>query len=343
MPALDTFLQNKTLMFSAGAVAFLVAALLILFIFRLAFGRRLHMPGGGRTRQPRLGVVDAFDLDRQRQLVLVRRDNVEHLVMIGGPNDVLIESQIVRAEAREMPRSRDKEPTVAPVAWAPGQAPASVSPPLASPPLVSPAPPANLPPASPPPAIPAEPKLVPEEPAVAAREQVPPPAPAPIVSPAPAPSSTSAPAVGPTAPARPPFLPLPPRRPIPPPPSFGARAAGAPPVGPAAEGGAGPAQGPAVPVGPAAPRPTTAPPPSFLRPRPATTPAAAPAPAASPPPVASPTEATVVIPAGAIPAGAPPVAPPQPAKTDKTPSQIDALESLEEEMAKLLGRTMKES
>jgi hypothetical protein len=67
------------------------------------------MPGSGRSRLPRLGVVDAFDLDRQRQLVIVRRDNVEHLIMIGGPNDLVIESQIIRAEAREA-RIRDKEP-----------------------------------------------------------------------------------------------------------------------------------------------------------------------------------------------------------------------------------------
>ena len=68
-----------------------IAALIVLAIFyRLAFAHRLRVPGG-RTRQPRLGLVDAFSLDGQRQLVLVRRDNVEHLVMIGGPNDVLVE------------------------------------------------------------------------------------------------------------------------------------------------------------------------------------------------------------------------------------------------------------
>src|SRR3984957_11798987 len=76
-----------------------IAALIVLAIFyRLAFAHRLRVPGG-RTRQPRLGLVDAFSLDGQRQLVLVRRDNVEHLVMIGGPNGVLVESQINRAVA----------------------------------------------------------------------------------------------------------------------------------------------------------------------------------------------------------------------------------------------------
>jgi flagellar protein FliO/FliZ len=110
MSALSGLSENRALIVAAGAVALFVAALLVLLVFRLAFGRRLRM-SGGRGRQLRLGIVDAFDLDRQRQLVIVRRDNVEHLIMIGGPNDVLIESEIVRAEARDLrePRGRDKE------------------------------------------------------------------------------------------------------------------------------------------------------------------------------------------------------------------------------------------
>ncbi len=54
-------------------------------------------PDGTRGRGPRLGVVDTYSLDRTRQLVIVRRDNVEHLLMIGGSNDILVESNIVRA------------------------------------------------------------------------------------------------------------------------------------------------------------------------------------------------------------------------------------------------------
>ncbi len=104
-------LGEKPGIIAAVAICFFVAAVLIWLIFRLAFGRRLRM-AGGRGRQLRLGIVDAFDLDRQRQLVIVRRDNTEHLIMIGGPNDVLIESQIVRAEARDSreTRGREKEP-----------------------------------------------------------------------------------------------------------------------------------------------------------------------------------------------------------------------------------------
>jgi flagellar protein FliO/FliZ len=36
-------------------------------------------------------------VDGRRRLVLVRRDNVEHLLMIGGPTDIVVEPNIVRA------------------------------------------------------------------------------------------------------------------------------------------------------------------------------------------------------------------------------------------------------
>ena len=58
-----------------------------------------------RGRQPRLAVIDSANVDGRRRLILVRRDNVEHLLMIGGPTDVLVEPSIVRAGAtRDCPR-----------------------------------------------------------------------------------------------------------------------------------------------------------------------------------------------------------------------------------------------
>ena len=90
------FADNRVLQIGFLAACGIAALIVLAIVYRLAFAHRLRVPGG-RTRQPRLGLVDAFSLDGQRQLVLVRRDNVEHLVMIGGPNDVLVESQINRA------------------------------------------------------------------------------------------------------------------------------------------------------------------------------------------------------------------------------------------------------
>jgi flagellar protein FliO/FliZ len=115
MPGLiESFFASKSLTLAAAAIAFLAAVGLLSIIFRLTFGRRLRLPRNGRARPPRLGTVEAFDLDRQRQLVIIRRDNVEHLLMIGGPNDLVIESEIIRAESRDPrdlreARIRDKE------------------------------------------------------------------------------------------------------------------------------------------------------------------------------------------------------------------------------------------
>jgi flagellar protein FliO/FliZ len=92
------FADNRVLQIGFLAACGIAALIVLAIFYRLTFAHRLRVPGV-RTRQPRLGLVDAFSLDGQRQLVLVRRDNVEHLVMIGGPNDVLVESQINRAVA----------------------------------------------------------------------------------------------------------------------------------------------------------------------------------------------------------------------------------------------------
>jgi flagellar protein FliO/FliZ len=46
---------------------------------------------------PRLGVSEQAAVDSRRRLVLVRRDDVEHLIMTGGPVDVVIETNIAAA------------------------------------------------------------------------------------------------------------------------------------------------------------------------------------------------------------------------------------------------------
>ena len=142
---MPTFLQDKTLAWILAGLALLVAAYLILMIVKLVFGLR-RLPRGARGRQQRLGFVETFALDGERQLVLVRRDNIEHLVMIGGPNDVLIKSSIVRVEPRENRPPREKEPPVLTSAGAAAPVPTlAPAPPAANPPAVAPAPAAPYP------------------------------------------------------------------------------------------------------------------------------------------------------------------------------------------------------
>jgi hypothetical protein len=72
------------------------------------FGANSLGGAAARGRQPRLAVIEAGAVDGRRKLVIVRRDNVEHLIMIGGPTDILIEANIVRGQAanREVAASR---------------------------------------------------------------------------------------------------------------------------------------------------------------------------------------------------------------------------------------------
>src|SRR5450432_1106187 len=115
---------NRPLQIGALAAVAVVAIIALFVAYRALFGHRLRFSGGGRTRQPRLGLVDAFSLDGQRQLVIVRRDNIEHLLMIGGPNDVVIESQILRVQPQPQALARDKD-----IAGPPAPAPRAAEPP----------------------------------------------------------------------------------------------------------------------------------------------------------------------------------------------------------------------
>ncbi|MET4633808.1 flagellar biosynthetic protein FliO [Kaistia defluvii] len=81
-------------------ITLVVVLLVILVVFWLI---RLFTNGSlganpARGRQPRLAVLDALPLDQRRRLILVRRDNVEHLILIGGPSDVVVEPGIQRPQ-----------------------------------------------------------------------------------------------------------------------------------------------------------------------------------------------------------------------------------------------------
>lgn len=96
-------------------IAFLVVLALIGATAWLVrrFGANRLGGAGARGRQPRLAVIDAATVDGRRRLVLIRRDNIEHLLMIGGPTDVVVEPNIVRAVgSREVTREPGRiEPT----------------------------------------------------------------------------------------------------------------------------------------------------------------------------------------------------------------------------------------
>lgn len=72
-------------------IALLVVLVLLKIVRGFTFGTFV---AGGRNRRARLAVMDATAVDSHRRLVLVRRDDVEHLLLIGGPTDVVVEHNI---------------------------------------------------------------------------------------------------------------------------------------------------------------------------------------------------------------------------------------------------------
>jgi CIC family chloride channel protein len=86
----DAFFQSETLTYIIAAIAFLAGAHLLQSTFRRLFRRKIRPPKGAGAG--RLGIVKTAALDGRRQLLVIRRDGVEHLVEIGGPNDLVIET-----------------------------------------------------------------------------------------------------------------------------------------------------------------------------------------------------------------------------------------------------------
>jgi hypothetical protein len=64
----------------------------------------------GPPPEPRLSVSEQANIDGRRKLLLIRRDDVEHLIMTGGPVDMVIETNIA---APRVEMELEPEPAVA--------------------------------------------------------------------------------------------------------------------------------------------------------------------------------------------------------------------------------------
>lgn len=95
---------------SGLAVATLVGAFLVRS-FLSGAGPRQAVGGLFAPKpQRRLAITEQFNIDARHRVILLRRDNVEHLIMTGGPVDVVIETGI------SAPAAATSTPEVAPTA-----------------------------------------------------------------------------------------------------------------------------------------------------------------------------------------------------------------------------------
>jgi len=67
----------------------------------------------GNNREARIGLTEVASIDGKRKLLLIHRDGVEHLIMTGGPVDVVIEQGI---QPQRRPSASISAPALTPVA-----------------------------------------------------------------------------------------------------------------------------------------------------------------------------------------------------------------------------------
>ena len=108
--------SENTLLHSAFALG-IVLVLIVQGLWLL----KLLTRGTARlgTARKRVQVVDTAMVDGKRQVVIIRRDNVEHLIMTGGPQDLVIESGIAAPEPAPAPAARRPQRPAAPAAAEP--------------------------------------------------------------------------------------------------------------------------------------------------------------------------------------------------------------------------------
>jgi flagellar protein FliO/FliZ len=103
-----------TAAFALGIV--LVLILFGLWALKFFFNATANM---SRGRVRRLAVIDTVQIDPRRKVVILRRDNVEHVIMTGGPQDLLVESGIaverpaVRRPGQPQPQKTQPETNAA--------------------------------------------------------------------------------------------------------------------------------------------------------------------------------------------------------------------------------------
>lgn len=117
---------------SAGTLlnaAFALGIVLVLIVIGLWLLKLVTNAGDrlARSSDRRLQVLETASVDGKRKVMIIRRDNVEHVIMTGGPQDLVIETGIAVPEPQAQPARR---PAARPAATAPRPASADIETPV---------------------------------------------------------------------------------------------------------------------------------------------------------------------------------------------------------------------
>lgn len=119
---------------SAGTLlnaAFALGIVLVLIVIALWLLKLVGKAGHrlGRANEKRLQVLETATVDGKRKVMIIRRDNVEHVILTGGPQDLVIESGIAVPEPQPMRRPASRPPAAA-AAPKPTAEPADIATPI---------------------------------------------------------------------------------------------------------------------------------------------------------------------------------------------------------------------
>ena len=88
-------METASIFSSVSALIFVLALIGLTSVALRYFGSerfmRKNMP---KSSKKRLKIVDFLVVDARRKLILVKRDDVEHLILVGGEEDTVVESNI---------------------------------------------------------------------------------------------------------------------------------------------------------------------------------------------------------------------------------------------------------
>ena len=77
------------------ALLFVLGLILLMAYLARRFGLMARVTiNSSETKDKRLNIVEILPIDAKRRLLLIRRDDVEHLLMTGSESDLVIEQNI---------------------------------------------------------------------------------------------------------------------------------------------------------------------------------------------------------------------------------------------------------
>lgn len=88
-------METAGILHSLLALVFVLALIgLLSFVLRRFGNGGMLMRRADKNKKRRLAIVEMLPLDTRRRLLLLKRDEVEHLVLLNGERDTVIESGI---------------------------------------------------------------------------------------------------------------------------------------------------------------------------------------------------------------------------------------------------------